>query len=69
MVQIVALAFLGCWALIIHAFVIHFQQHEYSILLDVAAHVEIDTFPFQLALYNTRALLPHIVPFKNLVVQ
>jgi hypothetical protein len=52
-VQIVALAFLGCWALIIHTFVIHFQQHEYSILLDVAAHVEIDTFPFQLALYNT----------------
>jgi hypothetical protein len=69
MVWIVALAFLGCWAFIIHALVTHFQQHEHCILLDVVAHVETNIFPFQLALYDTQALLPHIVPFKNLMVQ
>jgi hypothetical protein len=35
MVQIVALAFLGCWALIAPALVIHFQQDDHPILLDV----------------------------------
>jgi hypothetical protein len=38
------------------------------------AHVEIGTYPFQVALQNTRALLPkviqsHVLPFENLVMQ
>jgi hypothetical protein len=43
-VHIIALAFFRCWALIIPAFVIHFQQDDHPILLDVAAHVDIGIF-------------------------
>jgi hypothetical protein len=38
------------------------------------AHVEIDTYPFQVALQNIQALLhevvqSHVLPFKSLIVQ
>jgi hypothetical protein len=47
MVQITTLAFLGCWALIALALIIHFQQDDHLILLDaVVAHVETNTSPF-----------------------
>jgi hypothetical protein len=45
-VQTIAHAFLGCWALIILAFVICFQQDHHHICLDVMAHVEIDISRF-----------------------
>jgi hypothetical protein len=45
-VQIIALAFLGCWALITPALVICFQQDDHHILLDAMAHVEIGISPF-----------------------
>jgi hypothetical protein len=40
----------------------------------VVAHVKIDTYPFQVALWDTRALLPevirsHVLLFKSLVMQ
>jgi hypothetical protein len=37
----VALAFLGCWALIAFALVIHYQQDDHPIVLDALTHVEI----------------------------
>jgi len=43
-VQIATFSFLGCWALIVLALVIHFQEDDHSILLD--ARVEIDIFLF-----------------------
>ncbi len=42
----IALAFLGCWALIIPTFVICFQQYDHLIILDAVAHVEIGTSSF-----------------------
>ncbi len=38
--------FLGCWTLIVLAFVTHFQQDDHLILLDVVAHVKIGISPF-----------------------
>jgi hypothetical protein len=49
MVWIVTPTFLGCWALFILPLVIHFQQDDHLILLDVVAHVEIDISLFQMA--------------------
>jgi hypothetical protein len=48
----IALAFLGCQALITPTFVIHFQQYDHPILLGAVAHVEIGTSPFQMALQD-----------------
>jgi len=45
-VQIVALAFLGCLALIIPTLIIRFQQDDHPILFYAMAHVETDTSPF-----------------------
>jgi hypothetical protein len=39
-------AFLGCWALIAFALVIHFQQDDRLIFLNAIAHVEIGISPF-----------------------
>jgi hypothetical protein len=50
MVRHVDLAFLKYWALIAPALFFHFQQDDHLILLDVMAHVEINTYPFQVAL-------------------
>ncbi len=50
MVRHVALIFLGCWALIIFALVIHFQLDDHLLFFHVMAHVESGTFPFKLAL-------------------
>jgi hypothetical protein len=74
MVQNVALAFLGCWALIVPTLVTHFQHDDRPIFLDVVAHVKIDTSLFQMALRNVRAMLPqgvhsHVPPFENLMVE
>jgi len=49
-VWIVAPTFLGCWALIVLAFVIHFQYGDHHILIDVITHVETNTSPFQMAI-------------------
>jgi hypothetical protein len=43
MVQIAAPAFLGCWALIVPTFVIHFQHDDHPIILGVLGHVETGT--------------------------
>ncbi len=51
-IRTIALAFLGCRALITPTFVIHFQQYDHPILLSVIAHVEIGTSPFQMALQD-----------------
>jgi hypothetical protein len=37
--------FLGCWALIVHALVFHFQQDDHPILLNVVTDVKIDIYP------------------------
>jgi hypothetical protein len=39
-VQNVALTFLGCWAVIVPALVIHFQQIDHLILLDEITNVK-----------------------------
>jgi hypothetical protein len=57
-VRIIAFTFLECWALIIFALVIHFQHDDHPILLVAIAHVDINIFPFQMALQDTRAMLP-----------
>jgi hypothetical protein len=44
MVELLALAFLGCWVLLIPALVIHFQQDDHLIVFDTVAHVEIGIF-------------------------
>jgi hypothetical protein len=49
-VRIITFAFLGCWALIVFALVIHFQQDDHHILLDVIAHVETCILSLQMAL-------------------
>jgi len=49
-VQTITLAFLRCRALIALALITHFQQDDHPILLDVVAHVETNTSPFQMAL-------------------
>lgn len=46
MVQFVTVTFLGCWALIVPTFVIHFQWNDHPILLNVMAHIKMNTFPF-----------------------
>jgi hypothetical protein len=43
-VWIIAPTLLGCWALIVLILVIHFQHDDHTILLDVVAHVETNTF-------------------------
>jgi hypothetical protein len=50
MVQIVAPTILGCCALIVLAFVIHFRQDDYCIILEVVAQVETNISLFQMAL-------------------
>jgi hypothetical protein len=50
MVQLATLAFLGCFALNVIAFVTRFQSDDHPILLDVVAHIKTNIFPFQLAL-------------------
>ncbi len=73
MVQHVAIAFLECCALIALTLIFHFQQ-DHLTLLDIMAHVKIGIYPFQVALWNTRAMLfeviwSHVLPFESLVVQ
>jgi hypothetical protein len=58
MVRLVALAFLGCWALILPTFVIHFQKDDHPILFNVVAHVKTDIFSFQSVLWDNQILLP-----------
>jgi hypothetical protein len=60
--------------LIDFAFVIHFQHDDHHILLDAMLHAKINTFHFQLGMWDTQVLLPHVVcyhvsPFESLVVQ
>ncbi len=56
MVQTTILTFLGCWALIVHTLLIHFQYDDHPILLNVVAHVETDTSLFQMALQDVQAM-------------
>jgi hypothetical protein len=69
-VQHAALAFLGCWALIVPTLISYFQQDDHLIFLDVVARVEIDTYPFQVALWDTRDMVvrSHVLFFKSLIV-
>jgi hypothetical protein len=53
MVRLVALIFLGCWAIIIFAFLTHFQLDDHILFFHVMTHVKSGTFPFKLALWNT----------------
>jgi hypothetical protein len=43
-VELVALAFLGCWVLLTLALVIHFQQDDHLVVFDAMAHVDINIF-------------------------
>jgi len=65
---------LRCWTLIIPALVSHSQQDDHLNLLDVVAHVKTDSYPFQVTLWDTRAMLPkavqsHVLHFGSLVMQ
>jgi hypothetical protein len=67
------LAFLRCWTLINPTLVSCFQQDDHFILLDAVAHVEIDTYSFQVTLWDTRAMLlevvqSHALPFESLAM-
>jgi hypothetical protein len=53
--------FLECWALIVLALISHFQQDDHLILLDAMAHVKINTYPFQVTLWDTCAMLLEVV--------
>jgi hypothetical protein len=44
MVELVALAFLGCWVMFTPTLIIHFQQDDRLIVFDAVAHFEIDIF-------------------------
>ncbi len=70
MVQHAALAFLGCWALIVPALISYFQQDDHPTFLDAVARVEIDTYPFQVALWDTRVMVvrSHVLFFESLIV-
>jgi hypothetical protein len=48
--QLIILAFLGCWVVIIPTLVTCFQHDDHLIILDVMTHVKIDSFPFYLTL-------------------
>jgi len=53
--------------------IFHSSPIEWSFFFNAVAHVEIDIFSFQLALWDTQTLLPqvvcsHVPPFENLVV-
>ncbi len=48
-VQIVALAFLGCWALNVPALVTHFYYDDHLIFLNVITYVETNISSFQMA--------------------
>ncbi len=61
MVQFTALAFLGCWALIVPTLIFHFQQDDHFAFLDVMAHVKTSTYPFQIALWDTHAILLEVI--------
>jgi hypothetical protein len=61
MVQLVALAFLRCWALIIPTLIFCFQQDDHPILLDVMAHLKIGTYTFRVTLWDTHAMLLKVV--------
>jgi len=63
-VWFVASTFLGCWALITHAFITCFQRSDHLIILDVVAYVETNTFLFQLVMWDTQTLLPQVVHFQ-----
>jgi hypothetical protein len=49
-VQTIAPTFLGCWALIVLALVICFQQDDHPILLDIITRVKTRISLFQMAL-------------------
>ncbi len=54
----------GMLGIIIIAFVIHFQQDDHPIFLDVIAHVETNISLFQITLQDTRTMLPQGVRFQ-----
>ncbi len=73
MVRHIAPAFQGCWALITPALVSCFQQDDHLTFLDVVAHVETNTYPFQVALWDTHVMLQevvrsHVLFFESLIV-
>jgi len=47
--------------LVIIALFFRFQQDDHPTLLNVMAHVETGTYPFQVTLQNTRAMLPKVI--------
>jgi hypothetical protein len=74
MVRYATPTFLEYWALINPTLMSCFQQDDHLILLDAMAHVKTDTYPFQIALRDTCAMLlkvvrSHVLPFENIMVQ
>jgi len=69
-VQRAALGFLGCWALIVPTLNSYFQQDDHLTFLDAVAPVEIDIYPFQVALWDTCVMVvrSHVLFFKSLIV-
>ncbi len=64
-VQTIALTFLGCWALIIFAFVIHFRHDDHPIFLDAIVHVKTNIFQFQMSLQNIEPYYPKLFVLKS----
>jgi len=72
-VQCVGPTSLRCWTLIVPTLVSHFQQDDHLILLDGVAHVKTDSYPFQITLWDTRAMLleavqSHVFYFRSLIM-
>jgi len=72
-VQHVGPTSLRCWTLIVLTLVSHFQQDDHFILLDGVAHVKTDSYPFQVTLWDTCAMLleaiqSHVLHFRSLIM-
>jgi len=60
-VLLVALTFVGYWALIILALVFCFHKDDHSTFLNVMAHAKTNTYPFQVTLQIIRAMLLEVI--------
>ncbi len=53
--------FLNVGALITLALIFHFHQDDHPTLIDAMARVEISTYFFQVALGDSRVMLPKVI--------
>jgi len=61
MVRLVAPAFVGYWALITFALVFCFHKDDHFTFLHALVHVKTNTYPYQVTLQITRAMLLEVI--------